>query len=317
MSPDESTAGQRLVLHGHAGLRRAFSLLAKVACSAAAMAALTVLFLILGYMLWKGIHGLQWSFFTNLPLEEPMGMRNCIVGTLILVGVASLIGLPIGMLCGIYLAEYAPKGWTTHGVRLTLDVLAGTPTILFGVVVYQILVIRPQHYTGWVGHISLWWHKMQSALGIANGYSGWAGGLALALIMVPIIARATEEMLRLVPLAHREASAGLGASKAETLWRVVLPAAKSGIITGVMLAIARVAGETAPLFFTAFGNDAMVYNPNQQMPSLTEQIYNYSQSDDPHWRAQAWTAALVLVSMVLVFSAAVRFAARQRGVHRR
>ena len=286
-------------------------------CTAAAALALLLLFLILGYMVWKGVGSLHWSFFTNLPLQEPMGMRNCIVGTLILAGLACLIGVPVGMLCGIYLAEYAPKGWSSAAVRLTLDVLAGTPTILFGVVVYQIMVVRPQNYNGLLGHLSLWSHHVQSALGITNGYSGWAGGLALALIMVPIIARATEEMLRLVPMAHREASAGLGASKAETLWRVVLPAAKAGIITGIMLAIARVAGETAPLFFTAFGNDAMVYNPNRQMPSLTEQIYNYSQSDDPHWRAQAWTASLVLVSIVLIFSAAVRIATRKRPVRGR
>ncbi len=293
---------------------RIVSGLAKILCTTAAAIALLLLFVILGYMVWKGIGGLHWSFFTNLPLEEPMGMRNCIVGTIILAAIASLIGVPIGILCGIYLAEYSPKGWSTAAIRLTLDVLAGTPTILFGVVVYQIVVVRPQNFNGWVGHLSLWAHRVQSWLGITNGYSGWAGGLALALIMVPIIARATEEMLRLVPLAHREASAGLGASKAETLWRVVLPTAKAGIITGIMLAIARVAGETAPLFFTAFGNDTMVYNPNRQMPSLTEQIYNYSQSDDPHWRAQAWTASLVLVSMVLVFSAAVRIATRKRRI---
>ncbi len=303
--------------HHHEWWPRLVSALAKILCSAAAVVALAMLFLILGYMVWKGISGLHWSFFTNLPLQEPMGMRNCIVGTVMLAIIASLIGVPIGMLCGIYLAEYAPKGWSTHGVRLTLDVLAGTPTILFGVVVYQIMVVRPQGYAGVLGHVSLYFHRVQSWLGITNGYSGWAGGLALALIMVPIIARATEEMLRLVPLAHREASAGVGASKAETLWRVVLPSAKAGIITGILLAIARVAGETAPLFFTAFGNDAMVYNPNRQMPSLTEQIYNYSQSDDPHWRAQAWTASLVLVSMVLVFSAAVRIATRQRSIRTR
>jgi phosphate transport system permease protein len=303
--------------HHHEWWPRLVSFVAKILCSAAAAVALVMLFLILGYMVWKGISGLHWSFFTHLPLQEPMGMRNCIVGTLLLAGIASLIGVPIGMLCGIYLAEYAPRGWSTQGIRLTLDVLAGTPTILFGVVVYQIMVVRPQNFNGWVGHLSLWSHRVQSWMGITNGYSGWAGGLALALIMVPIIARTTEEMLRMVPLAHREASAGLGASKAETLWRVVIPSAKAGIITGIMLAIARVAGETAPLFFTAFGNDAMVYNPNRQTPSLTEQIYNYSQSDDPHWRAQAWTASLVLVSMVLVFSAAVRIATRKRRIRTR
>lgn len=262
------------------------------ACTLAAMAALVMLFFIVSYMVVKGIGSMDLAFFTNLPLETPMGMRNCIVGTGILVGLAGLFGVPLGMLCGIYLNEYVGKGWFTLAIRLIMDVLAGTPTIILGVVCYELIVVPQKHF------------------------SGWAGAIALALIMIPIVARATEEMLRLVPATIREASAGLGASKAQTLLRVVLPAAKSGIATGILLAVARVAGETAPLLFTALGNSNEVYNPNKPYPSLTIQIFNYSQSAEPAWRHQAWTAVLVLVAMILVFSAAVRLAVRGKKISR-
>jgi phosphate transport system permease protein len=231
------------------------------------------------------------AFFTNLPLQSPEGMRNCIIGTVILVGLASVLGVPLGMLCGIYMAEYAGRGWFTYLTQLVMDLLAGTPTILLGVIAWQLVVV-PMHQQ-----------------------SGWSGALALAFIMVPIVARASEEMLRLVPHPHREASAGLGASKSQTLFMVILPAAKAGIATGIMLAIARVAGETAPLLFTALGNDQAVYNPSEPYPSLTLKIWQYSQSAELAWRHQAWTAVLVLVAMVLVFTAAVRFAVRGRKVH--
>ncbi len=311
---------------------RVLSLAAQGACSLAAAAALAILILILGYMVIKGIAHLNWSFFTNLPLDTPMGMRNSIVGTLILVGLASAIGVPVGMLCGIYLAEYAHRGWASNWVRTVLDVLAGTPTILFGLLVYVVLVVNTRPLSqaalghaaggagtvGWfsalmntVGH---WESVVQQWCGIPKHYSGWAGAVALSFIMLPIVARATEEMLRLVPIFHREASMGMGASKTETLFRVILPTAMPGVITGILLAIARVAGETAPLFFTSFGNTALTYSPTQQMDALPERIYFYSQSNNPQMTAQSWTAALVLVTLVFVFSASVRFATRKRTV---
>ena len=254
----------------------------------ATLMALAVLFVVLWYIGGRGIEYMTTAFFTNLPLQTPEGMRNCIIGTVILVMLSSVLGVPLGMLCGIYLAEYARKGWFTYAARLVIDLLAGTPTILLGVIAWQLVVV-PMHHQ-----------------------SGWSGALALAFIMVPIIARATEEMLRLVPHAHREASAGLGASHAQTLFRVILPAAKAGISTGIMLAIARVAGETAPLLFTALGNDQAVYDPNQPYPSLTLKIWQYSQSAEASWRHQAWTGVLALVSLVLIFTAAVRFTVREK-----
>ncbi len=257
-------------------------------CVIATGLALAVLFVVLSYIGIRGIEYMTPAFFTNLPLQSPEGMRNCIIGTVILVLLASLLGVPLGMLCGIYLAEYAGKSLFTHAARLVIDLLAGTPTILLGVIAWQLVVV-PMHHQ-----------------------SGWSGALALAFIMVPIIARATEEMLRLVPHPHREASAGLGASQAQTLMMVILPAAKAGIATGIMLAIARVAGETAPLLFTALGNDQAVYDPNQPYPSLTLKIWQYSQSAELSWRHQAWTGVLALVSLVLIFTAAVRFAVRDR-----
>ena len=250
--------------------------------------ALAVLFVVLLYIGIRGFEYITPAFFTNLPLQSPEGMRNCIIGTVILVMLASVLGVPLGMLCGIYLAEYAGKSLFTHAARLVIDLLAGTPTILLGVIAWQLVVV-PMHHQ-----------------------SGLSGALALAFIMVPIIARATEEMLRLVPHPHREASAGLGASQAQTLMLVILPAAKAGIATGIMLAIARVAGETAPLLFTALGNDQAVYDPNQPYPSLTLKIWQYSQSAELSWRHQAWTGVLALVTLVLVFTAAVRFAVRDR-----
>ena len=271
--------------------RRWISRCAMALCMLATSVALAVLFVVLAYISIRGIEYMTPAFFTNLPLQSPEGMRNCIIGTIILVGLASVLGVPLGMLCGIYMAEYAGNGWFTHLVQLVMDLLAGTPTILLGVIAWQLVVV-PMHQQ-----------------------SGWSGALALAFIMVPIVARASEEMLRLVPHPHREASAGLGASKAQTLWMVILPAAKAGITTGIMLAIARVAGETAPLLFTALGNDQAVYNPSQPYPSLTLKIWQYSQSAELSWRHQAWTAVLVLVTMVLIFTAAVRFTIQGRKLH--
>ncbi|MGC9259280.1 MAG: phosphate ABC transporter permease PstA [Phycisphaerae bacterium] len=272
--------------------RRWLSHSAVALCMLATGLALAVLAVILAYIGIRGIQYMTPAFFTNLPLQTPEGMRNCIIGTAVLVSLAGVIGVPLGMLCGIYLAEYARRGWFAHIVQLVIDLLAGTPTILLGVIAWQLVVV-PMHHQ-----------------------SGWSGALALGFIMVPIVARAAEEMLRLVPQAYRETSAALGSSNAQSLFLVVLPAAKAGITTGVMLAVARVAGETAPLLFTALGNDQAVYDPSQPYPSLTLKIWQYSQSAELAWRHQAWVAVLVLVSFVLMFTAAVRFAVRGKRTGR-
>jgi phosphate transport system permease protein len=269
----------------------------KSLCIGAAMLAIASLALILGYVIFKGFSSLSWDFFTKLPgpAGSPIGMRNAIVGTVILVALASLIGVPLGMLCGIYLSEYAKASWFNDVVRLVVDVLAGTPSIIVGVLAYELIVVPNGQFPG---------------LGL--GYSGWGGAMALAFLMCPIISRTTEEMLRLVPERYREASLSLGGAKYQTILKVVLPAASSGIITGIMLSIARVAGETAPLLFTALGNDSDVYNPNKPFPALTLTIFKYATSAEPEWIRQAWAGMLVLIVMILLLSAAVRYVTRDK-----
>ncbi|HEX2973922.1 MAG TPA: phosphate ABC transporter permease PstA [Tepidisphaeraceae bacterium] len=194
-------------------------------CALFTLLILGILGLVLGYLVSIGADSLSWKFFTELPTglpHQPGGMRHALEGTAILVGLASLLGVPIGLLAGVYLSEYNKEWWLTSPLRFIADVLAGVPSIVVGILGYELLVVP-------LGH-----------------YNGWAGALALAFIMIPIVARTTEEMLRLVPNSYREASAALGATKAWTILRVILPAATGSIITGIMLAVARVAGETAP-----------------------------------------------------------------------
>jgi phosphate transport system permease protein len=246
---------------------------------------LGVLGLVIGYLLWMGAGALSWEFFTELPTGNPAspgGMRHAIEGTLILVGLASLAGVPVGMGAGVYLAEYAGERWLVGPVRFIADVLAGVPSIVVGILGYELLVVP-------LGH-----------------YSGWAGAAALAFIIVPIVARTTEEMLRLVPNSYREASLALGASKARTIVRVVLPAAAGSVVTGIMLAAARVAGETAPLLFTALGSRLLTRNPNEPFPSLTVQIFTYATGPYPQQKRLAWAGILVLIALILVVNLAVR-----------
>jgi phosphate transport system permease protein len=270
-------------------------------CYLAAIATLAALFAIFGYILYRGATSMSWSFFTKLPgpSDEVGGMRNCIAGTLVLIGMASVVGLPVGLLAGIYLAEYAKENVLNHGIRLVIDVLASVPSIIVGVAAYQLVVVPM---------------KTNSA---------WAGACALGLMMCPIIARTTEDMLKLVPRSLREASIGLGGSKFQTLVKVVLPAAKGGIITGVMLAVARVAGETAPLLFTVLGSDQPVFSFGgsfpfvhadlmHAFPSLTVQIFKYATSAEPEWINEAWAGMLVLITLVLVLNAAVRWTSRRK-----
>lgn len=257
-------------------------------CIACAFLIVATLVLITGYLLVIGLHSLNWRFFVNLPQSDPPGMRNSIEGTIILVALASLAGIPVGMLAGVYLSEYEANSILAAPVRFVSDVLAGVPSIVVGILGYELVVVP------------------------AGTYSGWAGAAALAFIMVPLVARTTEEMLRLVPGSYREASIALGATKAGTILRVVIPTATGSLVTGAMLAIARVAGETAPLLFTAVGSPYLVHNPSQPFPSLTLRIYELSNEPSPDARSQAWSGILVLIALIFAVNLGVRYFTRQR-----
>ncbi len=248
------------------------------------------LLVILGYIAVTGVRELNLSFLVNnpKPVGEPgSGIANAFVGTLILISIASVIGLPVGILAGLYLAEFASSRFG-NALRFLIDTLTGVPSIVVGVFVWTVMV-RP------MGH-----------------FSALAGGVSLAMIMMPIVARTTEEMIRLVPQSMREAALALGAP----VWRmslgVVLRAAAGGVATGAMLAIARIAGETAPLLFTALSYNYMSTDINQPIASLTYQIFYYAQSPYEQWHAMAWAATLVLVAMILTINIAVKALARNR-----
>jgi len=252
-----------------------------------------ILVVVTWYLISIGYKSVSWAFFTQDPIPQgmsgfPGGMRNGLVGTGILVGLASLVGIPVGMLTGIYLSEYGANSWLSGPVRFTSDVLAGVPSIVVGVLGYELVVVP-------VGH-----------------YSAWAGAMALAFIMVPIVARTSEEMLRLVPSSYREASIALGATKARTILRVVIPSATGSLITGIMLAIARVAGETAPLLFTAFESSYLEKDPSHPFPSLTVMIYKKAIMPSPQEHQLAWAGILVLISLIFVLNLMIRFVVRSR-----
>ena len=255
-----------------------------------AVFAVTSLFVILGYIFAGGIRALSFSFLVNSPkpVGEPgSGIANAITGSVILIIVGSLIGLPVGILAGIYLSEYGSNKFGNL-LRFLIDTLTGTPSIVVGVFVWTVMV-QP------MGH-----------------FSALAGGVALGIMMMPIVARTTEEMIRLVPHSLREAALALGAPRWRVTLGVVLRTAASGVATGAMLAIARIAGETAPLLFTALGLNYLSTNLLQPMASLTFQIYYYAQSPYEEWHDMAWAATLVLVTMILTLNIAVRFFTRNR-----
>ncbi len=252
--------------------------------------ALAVLFLfaVLGYVVVQGGSAINLSFFTQLPkpVGEPGGgMANAIVGTLILLAIASVIALPIGIGAGVFLSEFG-AGRLGTTVRFVTDVLTGIPSITVGIFAYTLLVL-----------------PMRS-------FSTLAGGFALAIIMIPTVTRATEEILKLVPNSLREASLALGIPYWKTVLRVVVPAAMGGIVTGAMLAVARAGGETAPLLFTAFGNQFWSFALNRPIAALPLQVFVYAISPYDDWRAQAWAGAFVLVAMVLVMNLVARFFVR-------
>lgn len=255
----------------------------------ATVIALIPLFGVLGYVLVNGAGALSWEFFVNLPKamgSSGGGMANAIVGTLTMVLIASVIGLPVGILTAIYLSEFDRVSWFSTVVRFATDVLTGVPSIIVGIVIYTAVVVKMGHF------------------------SAWAGGLALSIIMIPAIIRSTEEMLKLVSHSIREGGYALGVSKAKTILRIVLPTAAKGIITGALLAVARVSGETAPLLFTALGSRYWAGSLNEPMASLPVQIYQYAISPYQEWQQQAWAGALVLIALVMILNLIARLAFR-------
>jgi len=253
------------------------------------LVALVPLAFILFFVVSQGVQALNWDFFTKMPkpVGEPGGgMANAIVGTLLVTGLGSLFAIPVGVLSGVYMSEYAGTRFASV-VRFAADTLNGVPSIVIGVFVYGIAVLP---------------FKQFSAL---------AGGLALGIMMIPIIARTTEELLLLVPGTMREGALALGATRAGAVFSVVLPAALLGIVTGVVLALARIAGETAPLLFTAFSNRFFTTSLDQPIATLTVMVYTYAISPYEDWHRQAWAGALVLVMIVLVCSLLARFATRR------
>jgi phosphate transport system permease protein len=247
------------------------------------------LFAIFAYLVYKGIGSINISFLTQLPKpvgESGGGMANAIIGSGVILAIASLMGVPLGIGAGIFLSEYGRNRYG-DAVRFVSDVLNGVPSIVIGIVAYGLVVVRQKHF------------------------SALAGGVALAIMMVPTIARTTEQMLLLVPQAIREAAFGLGVSRWRTTLSITLRTATSGVITGVMLAFARVAGETAPLLFTAFGNQYWNLNPNQPTSALSLQIYTYALSPFDDWHRQAWAGSFVLIVLIVSAVAAVRIVVRR------
>jgi phosphate transport system permease protein len=256
--------------------------------SICALVTLVPLFFILYYVASQGITSLNLDFFTHLPKpvgEVGGGMGNAIIGSGILLVIAALVGIPLGVLGGVYLSEYG-GGRLGDGIRFAADVLVGVPSIVIGIFVYALIVL-PMH-----------------------GFSALAGGVSLGIIMVPIVMRTTEESLKMVPMSLREASLALGAARWQTIVKVVLSAGRAGVITGVLLALARVAGETAPLLFTALNNRFWSASPREPIASLPVQIYTYAIAPYDDWHRQAWAGAFVLIVGILGVNIAARLFSR-------
>jgi phosphate transport system permease protein len=271
------------------GRRKLLSRAVEVACAAAVVVALVPLALVLWFVLSRGVPALSWAFFTGMPKpvgEAGGGMANAMIGTLILLAVAAGMAVPVGIACAVYLAEY-PKGGLSRVARFAADILNGIPSIVVGIFAYVVAVLP---------------YKRFSAL---------AGGFALGVMMLPIVVRTTEELLALVPSSLREGALALGATRGRAAWTVILPAALPGIVTGVLVALARVAGETAPLLFTSFNNRYWSTKLTEPIASLTVQIFTYAITPYPDWQRQAWAGATVLVAAVLLFSILARTVTRR------
>jgi phosphate transport system permease protein len=269
--------------------RRVVSRAAEIFCGISVLIALLPLAMILFYVVKEGIGALNLDFFTQMPKpvgEAGGGMANAIVGTLILIGLAALFAVPVGCICGIHLSEY-PKTLFSSMVRFAADVLNGVPSIVIGIFAYGLAVLPVKRF------------------------SALAGGLALGILMLPIVIRTTEELLRLVPAGLREGALALGASRSRAVFTVIVPAALPGILTGILVALARVAGETAPLLFTSFNNRFWSTNLAQPIASLTVQIFSYAIAPYDDWHRQAWAGAFLLVMMILALSIIARLAVRR------
>jgi len=262
----------------------------QVATSTCAILVVTPLVLVFYHLISQGLTSINWAFFTQLPKpvgEVGGGMANAILGTLILLAQAALLGVPIGVLGGVFLSEYGGSrlNWS---IRFAADVLNGVPSITWGMVVYA-LIVEPM-----------------------RGFSALAGGVVLGMMMIPLVMRTTEEVLQLVPGGYREAAMALGIAKWRTLVQIVMRTALKGIVTGVLLALARVAGETAPLLFTAFGNLGWAHKLTEPIAAMPLQIFIYAISPYDDWHRQAWAGALVLLALVLAVNISVRFLTRDR-----
>jgi len=288
-SPAPRSAPRPLVARGTSAQRRAADVAVSAGCHLAAAAVIVPLGFIVWHLVRLGAPGLSFEFFTHLPkpVGEPGGgMANAIVGTLTLALIAAAIAVPVGVGAGIYLAEYG-DGLLGSLVRTTADVLGGVPSIVIGVAAYGLVVVP------------------------LGGFSALAGGVALALLMLPTIARSTEEVVRLVPRSYREAALALGAPRWRVIHDVVLPAASAGVVTAVLLAVARACGETAPLLFTALGSRFWSVAIQRPIASLPVYIFDYARAPYDDWNRQAWTGALVLLGLVTVVSALVRITVRR------
>jgi phosphate transport system permease protein len=270
-------------------MRKAISAVFAAFCTASVLLALVPLGFVLFFVVSQGVQSINLAFFTHLPLpvgEVGGGMANAIVGTLLVSGLAAVMAVPIGVLSGIYMAEYAGSRFAAS-VRFAADTLNGVPSIVIGLFAYVVGVLPFKQF------------------------SAAAGGFALGVMMIPIIARTTEELLLLVPATMREGALALGATRARAVFTVVVPAALPGIVTGVVLALARIAGETAPLLFTAFNNRFFSTSLRQPISTLTVQVFTYATGPYEDWHRQAWAGALVLVAMVLTCSLLARLATRR------
>ena len=264
-------------------------LLQGIAC-ACALCVIAPLGLVFFHLIRSGVGSLNLELFTHLPKpvgESGGGMANAIVGTFMLLGLAALIGVPVGVLGGVYLSEY---GWSKLNwwIRFSADILNGVPSIIWGIVVYALVVVP------------------------VKGFSAWAGGIVLGMMMIPLIMRTTEEVLLLVPGGYREAALALGIAQWRTIVQIVVRTALKGIITGILLALARISGETAPLLFTAFGNRFWNHDLSDPIGALPLQIFSYAISPYDDWHRQAWAGALVLLLLITAINVTVRVLTRDR-----
>jgi phosphate transport system permease protein len=261
-----------------------------VVLTACLVVTLAPLFFILGLIIVRGLPGLSWDFFTRLPEPpgEGGGLAHALVGSGLIVGLATVCAVPLGILAAVFLAEYRTAR-SVPAVRFVGEVLGGVPSIIIGIYAYAL----------WVG---------------SRTFSAWAGAFALGVMMIPIVMRTTEEALRLVPQSLRNASYALGANHWQTIVRVTVPAALPAVITGVFLAIARIAGETAPLLLTAYGSSFFPRSIDERTPFLPKYIYDYARSGFPEWEQQAWAAALVLLAVVMALNVGIRLATGKRLV---